>query len=104
MPIVQTTEVDTENPDDSATIRPSSILSGLFRSSPIIPVVEDYSDLVGEEEADPFAGRVEDLRVSFTSALESSSTNASCIHSEIEIQYRSKTNSAPYGHSIFPCF
>lgn len=54
-----------DDQDDSATIRPSSILSQTLQSSPIVPVLEDYSDLVGEDDADPFKGRVAHLRVSF---------------------------------------
>lgn len=34
-----------------------------MRPAPMAPIVEDYSDLVGEDDADPFEGRVASLQV-----------------------------------------
>lgn len=53
---------------NSHTIRPShsSAASTTSLPVPMVPIVEDYSDLVGDDEADPFAGRVASLRVSLS--------------------------------------
>lgn len=50
---------------NSDTIRPppSALNSPAIRPAPMAPIVEDYSDLVGEDDADPFEGRVASLQV-----------------------------------------
>ncbi|KAL8290145.1 hypothetical protein RQP46_003084 [Phenoliferia psychrophenolica] len=45
---------------NSHTIRPSTASSASL-PVPMVPIVEDYSDLVGDDEADPFEGRVASL-------------------------------------------
>lgn len=53
-------------PDNTDTIRPGLLSPVGARSAPksLSTVVEDWSDLVPEEEAKPFAGRLSDMRVS----------------------------------------
>lgn len=54
-------------PDNTATIRPASMSPLGVRASRakhMSTVVEDWSDLVPEEEVKPFAGRLSDMRVS----------------------------------------
>ena len=49
---------------NSHTIRASSsAASSQLLPVPMVPIVEDYSDLVGDDEADPFEGRVASLMV-----------------------------------------
>ncbi|KAK4699243.1 hypothetical protein P7C70_g7019, partial [Phenoliferia sp. Uapishka_3] len=49
---------------NASTIRPSHGLSASTTSLPALmtPIVEDYSDLLGEDDTDPFEGKVASLR------------------------------------------